>query len=96
LSLCFFVSFTKPTFIQLSFYIYRSLKSNGIKENTSLHFETEFIATDLFLTELLHWFKYTFFKWVNSPICSECSMECIYESVELSTDPYCSKIELHR
>jgi len=91
-----FIYSVKSTFIQLSFHIYRSLKSNGIKEVTSLQFETEFIATDFLLTELLHWFKYKFFRWVNSPICSECLEECTYESMELSTNPYCSRVELHR
>jgi hypothetical protein len=91
-----FVSSAKSIFVQLSFHICRSLKSNGIKEIISLQFETEFIATDLFLTELLHWFKYKFFKWVDNPICSKCLNTCIYESTELSTNPHCSKIELHR
>jgi len=75
--------------------IYRSLKSDNT-EATSSQFEAELIAKDLFLVELLRWFKYEFFKWVNSPMCPTCSTECTYENVIQSTDPHCSRIELHR
>ncbi|EZA49839.1 Peptide-N(4)-(N-acetyl-beta-glucosaminyl)asparagine amidase [Ooceraea biroi] len=72
----------------------RSLKLNGAEE--AAQFETELVAKDLLLIELLRWFKHEFFKWVNSPACSVCSMECVYESVTPSADPRCSRIELHR
>jgi len=65
-------------------------------KNASSQFETELIAKDLFLVELLHWFKHDCFKWVNSPLCSICSTECVYESIAPSSDPHCSEIELHR
>lgn len=53
-------------------------------------------SIDLFLMELLHWFKYDFFQWIDSPLCTNCSKECSYESVRHSLDPRCSHIEVHR
>ncbi|KAK2578135.1 hypothetical protein KPH14_012607 [Odynerus spinipes] len=53
-------------------------------------------STDLFLMELLHWFKYDFFQWVDSPLCISCSKECSFESVRSTSDPKCSRIEVHR
>ncbi|XP_011052920.1 PREDICTED: peptide-N(4)-(N-acetyl-beta-glucosaminyl)asparagine amidase isoform X2 [Acromyrmex echinatior] len=65
-------------------------------EATSSQFEAELIAKDLFLLELLRWFKYEFFKWVNNPKCSTCFTECTYENVIHSVNPHCSRIELYR
>ncbi|XP_011879915.1 PREDICTED: peptide-N(4)-(N-acetyl-beta-glucosaminyl)asparagine amidase [Vollenhovia emeryi] len=72
-----------------------SLKSGSATEASS-QLEAELMAKDLFLVELLRWFKYRFFKWVNSPKCPTCGAECVYENVIRSTDPHCSRIELHR
>ncbi|XP_077265699.1 N-glycanase Pngl [Temnothorax americanus] len=74
----------------------KSFKSDNTAEATSLQFEAELIAKDLFLIELLRWFKHEFFEWVNSPTCPTCSIECTYENVMQSTDHRCSRIELHR
>ncbi|KYN08531.1 Peptide-N(4)-(N-acetyl-beta-glucosaminyl)asparagine amidase [Cyphomyrmex costatus] len=66
-------------------------------EATSSQFEAELIAKDLFLIELLRWFKYEFFEWINNPKCTTCSTECTYENVIQSTNyPNCSRIELYR
>ncbi|XP_018306019.1 peptide-N(4)-(N-acetyl-beta-glucosaminyl)asparagine amidase [Mycetomoellerius zeteki] len=65
-------------------------------EAISSQFEAELIAKDLFLVELLRWFKYEFFKWVNNPKCPTCSTECTYENVIHSINPQCSRIELYR
>ncbi|KAG5346346.1 NGLY1 amidase, partial [Acromyrmex charruanus] len=65
-------------------------------EATFSQFEAELIAKDLFLLELLHWFKYEFFKWVNNPKCPTCFTECTYENVIHSINPHCSRIELYR
>ncbi|KAL6429024.1 hypothetical protein ACFW04_008076 [Cataglyphis niger] len=70
--------------------------SDARKTTSSTQFETELTAKDLLLVELLHWFKHEFFEWVNSPKCSRCSTECVYESVVPSTNHRCSRIELHR
>ncbi|CAL1681720.1 unnamed protein product [Lasius platythorax] len=70
--------------------------SNARETTSSTQFEAELIAKDLLLVELLHWFKHDFFKWVNSPRCSICSAECVYESVVPSTNRRCSRIELHK
>ncbi|EFN73808.1 Peptide-N(4)-(N-acetyl-beta-glucosaminyl)asparagine amidase [Camponotus floridanus] len=75
--------------------IQKGLKFNNAGESTSDQFEV-LMAKDLLLGELLHWFKHEFFKWVNSPKCSRCSSECVYESLVPSTDRQCSRIELHR
>lgn len=53
-------------------------------------------AKDLFLMELLHWFKYKFFTWVDSPKCTACFSECKQQEVILSDDPRCSRIEIHK
>ncbi|XP_014602120.1 PREDICTED: peptide-N(4)-(N-acetyl-beta-glucosaminyl)asparagine amidase [Polistes canadensis] len=53
-------------------------------------------SIDLFLMELLHWFKYDFFQWVDSPLCTTCSTECSFEYIIPSSDPKCSRIEAHR
>ncbi|XP_012527139.1 peptide-N(4)-(N-acetyl-beta-glucosaminyl)asparagine amidase [Monomorium pharaonis] len=74
--------------------IQKSLKLKNAADSSK--FEGELIAKDLFLVELLHWFKYEFFEWINSPMCPTCSIECTYESVIQFPDPHCSKIELHR
>lgn len=74
----------------------KSFKSGKTAEAASSQFEAELMAKDLFLIELLRWFKYEFFEWVNSPICPTCFTECTYENVIQSTDPHCSRIELHR
>lgn len=79
------------------YFICRSYKfTNAKKTTSSTQFEAELMAKDLLLAELLRWFKYEFFKWVNSPRCSRCSSECVYESVVPSTNRQCSRIELHR
>ncbi|XP_029155333.1 peptide-N(4)-(N-acetyl-beta-glucosaminyl)asparagine amidase [Nylanderia fulva] len=70
--------------------------NNATEATSSTQFEAELIAKDLLLVELLHWFKSDFFKWVNSPKCSICSAECVYESVVPSTNRRCSRIELHK
>lgn len=70
--------------------------SDAMESTSSTQFEAELMAKDLLLVELLHWFKHEFFKWVNSPRCSRCSTECVYESVVPSTNRQCSRIELHR
>lgn len=46
--------------------------------------------------ELLHWFKYKFFTWVDSPKCTACFSECRQQEVMLSDDPRCSRIEIHK
>ncbi|XP_012235870.2 peptide-N(4)-(N-acetyl-beta-glucosaminyl)asparagine amidase [Linepithema humile] len=74
----------------------KSFKLNDATKDASSQFETELIAKDLFLVELLHWFKHKCFKWVNSPLCLICSAECVFESVVPSSDPRCSRLELHR
>ncbi|XP_034181028.2 N-glycanase Pngl [Osmia lignaria lignaria] len=51
---------------------------------------------ELFLMELLHWFKYEFFSWVEGLKCSTCSSECKYEMVVESHDPRCSRIEIQK
>lgn len=53
-------------------------------------------STDLFLMEFLHWFKYDFFQWVDSPLCNSCFKECSFESITFTADPKCSRIEIHR
>ncbi|KAL6255088.1 hypothetical protein P5V15_013421 [Pogonomyrmex californicus] len=74
----------------------KSFKLDNTTGTTSSQFEAELIAKDLFLVELLRWFKYEFFEWVNSPICPTCSTECTYEDAIQSANPHCSRIELHR
>ncbi|XP_043588129.1 peptide-N(4)-(N-acetyl-beta-glucosaminyl)asparagine amidase [Bombus pyrosoma] len=51
---------------------------------------------DIFLMELLHWFKYKFFTWVDSPKCTACFSDCKHQSTVPSDDPRCSQIEIHR
>ncbi|XP_011695997.1 PREDICTED: peptide-N(4)-(N-acetyl-beta-glucosaminyl)asparagine amidase [Wasmannia auropunctata] len=74
----------------------KSLKLDNAEAAASSQFEGELIAKDLFLVELLRWFKHEFFEWVNSPKCPTCSTECTYEDAIQSSDPHCSRIELHR
>lgn len=77
--------------------VQKSLKLNdATTKSDSLQLETDLIMKDLFLLELLHWFKCDFFKWVNSPLCSICSTESEYDSEEPSADPRCSRIEIYR
>ncbi|KAL2747647.1 peptide-N(4)-(N-acetyl-beta-glucosaminyl)asparagine amidase [Vespula maculifrons] len=72
-----------------------ALLNKEMKSDSSLK-EDLVSSIDLFLMELLHWFKYDFFQWIDSPLCTSCSMECSYESVRPSSDPKCSRIEVHR
>lgn len=51
---------------------------------------------ELFLMELLHWFKYEFFTWVDGLKCTACSSECKYLEVIKSDDPTMSRIEVQR
>ncbi|XP_043518804.1 peptide-N(4)-(N-acetyl-beta-glucosaminyl)asparagine amidase [Frieseomelitta varia] len=53
-------------------------------------------AKDLFLMELLHWFKYKFFTWIDSPKCTACFSECKQQEMMLSNDPRCTRIEIHK
>ena len=58
--------------------------------------ETAFDSKELFLLELLHWFKHKFFTWVDSLRCSQCFSSCEHHTVVPSNDPRCSRIEIHR
>lgn len=58
--------------------------------------QTDIDLKDLFLGELLHWFKYKFFTWVDSPVCPACREETVYNKTLASGDPRCSRIELYR
>ncbi|XP_017893264.1 peptide-N(4)-(N-acetyl-beta-glucosaminyl)asparagine amidase [Ceratina calcarata] len=51
---------------------------------------------DLFLMELLHWFKYKFFTWVDSPKCTACFSECNLQEVVRTDDLRCSRTEIHK
>lgn len=53
-------------------------------------------AKDLFLMELLHWFKYKFFTWIDSPKCTACFSECKQQEIVSSNDPRCSRVEIHK
>ena len=77
----------------------KRIKQNGAnpdKHTKGLLTETAFDTKELFLLELLHWFKHKFFTWVDSPRCSECFSSCEHHSVAPSKDPRCSRIEIHR
>lgn len=51
---------------------------------------------DIFLMELLHWFKYKFFTWVDSPKCTACFSDCKHQNTVPPDDPRCSQIEIHK
>ncbi|CAK9823571.1 Peptide-N(4)-(N-acetyl-beta-glucosaminyl)asparagine amidase [Anthophora retusa] len=53
-------------------------------------------ARDLFLMELLHWFKYKFFTWIDSPKCTTCFSECRSLETVPSNNPKCSEIEIYK
>ncbi|KOC65312.1 Peptide-N(4)-(N-acetyl-beta-glucosaminyl)asparagine amidase [Habropoda laboriosa] len=53
-------------------------------------------ARDLFLMELLHWFKYKFFTWVDKPKCTRCFSECRSLKTVPCDDPKCSQVEIYR
>ncbi|KAK0167928.1 hypothetical protein PV327_001780 [Microctonus hyperodae] len=56
----------------------------------------EFLIEDLFLAELLYWFKNEFFTWVNSPTCNSCLNPCSFDRNEFVRDAKISRIEIHR
>lgn len=64
--------------------------------NNSEAEEENFTMEDLLLLELLYWFKFEFFTWVNSPPCNLCSNECSFARVEPAKSPGISRIEIHR
>lgn len=79
--------------------LHRHIKVNQTSESGIMkHYSEDDIddAKDLFLMELLHWFKYKFFTWVDSPKCTACFSECKQQEVMLSDDPRCSRIEIHK
>ncbi|XP_060828510.1 peptide-N(4)-(N-acetyl-beta-glucosaminyl)asparagine amidase [Bombus pascuorum] len=51
---------------------------------------------DIFLMELLHWFKYKFFTWVDSPKCTACFSDCKHQNTVPPDDPRCSQVEIHK
>lgn len=53
-------------------------------------------AKDLYLMELLHWFKGKFFTWVDNPKCTGCFSECKYQEVVCSENPKCVRIEIYK
>ncbi|OAD53213.1 Peptide-N(4)-(N-acetyl-beta-glucosaminyl)asparagine amidase [Eufriesea mexicana] len=73
--------------------LHQTCPTEGVEKQYS---EDDIDAKDLFLMELLHWFKYKFFTWVDSPKCTACFLVCEKHEVILSDDPRCSKIEIHK
>lgn len=73
----------------------RQLQKHAKFNRTNAEKEVEDVK-DLFLMELLHWFKYKFFTWVDSPKCTACFSECSRQEVVPSDDPRCSRIEIHK
>ena len=73
----------------LIFYIYyRNMKIKNI--------ENDVVFEDLLLSELLRWFKFDFFKWVDSPTCSNCMGECSFDRQIAASDSKISRIEIHK
>ncbi|XP_014232261.1 peptide-N(4)-(N-acetyl-beta-glucosaminyl)asparagine amidase [Trichogramma pretiosum] len=58
--------------------------------------DDDIVIEDLILSELMSWFKNSFFQWVNSPECDKCSGECSYDRSIKSNNPLVSRIEIHR
>lgn len=77
-------------------YIKLNSGNTEASSNEKLCAETDISVKNLFLLELMHWFKYKFFTWVDSPMCPECKCECVYEKTENSPDPKCLRVEYHR
>ncbi|XP_043290065.1 peptide-N(4)-(N-acetyl-beta-glucosaminyl)asparagine amidase [Venturia canescens] len=74
----------------------KQMKKNKLEQNSSPLPEHQVTMEDFLLVELLDWFKNQFFTWVDSPTCSVCDKGCVYERVELSTDPRISRTEIHK
>ncbi|KZC08058.1 Peptide-N(4)-(N-acetyl-beta-glucosaminyl)asparagine amidase [Dufourea novaeangliae] len=73
------------------------LSKESLEEPTERQYKESDIDTEqLFLMEVMHWFKYKFFTWVDSPNCSACLGSCEYNDVVRSEDPRCSTIEIHK
>lgn len=76
----------------------------GVHYSLELHYRedkikntsTDVVYEDLLLSELLSWFKFKFFKWVNSPACQSCTSECTYNRAISSSNPQISRIEIHK
>ncbi|XP_076249048.1 N-glycanase Pngl [Calliopsis andreniformis] len=64
-----------------------------VKERLS---ESDIDTKDLFIMELMHWFKYKFFTWMDNPKCSACFGDSEHYQDVASEDPKCSRIEIHR
>lgn len=76
---------------------FRTIKTMEIpREGLEKIAETEFTMEDLLLSELLHWFKHDFFKWVDSPKCGFCCSESTFSGVKSSTDKRVSRIEVYK
>ncbi|KAJ8678850.1 hypothetical protein QAD02_014637 [Eretmocerus hayati] len=54
------------------------------------------VFEDVFLIELLSWFKLKFFQWVDSPMCNRCGGKCSHYRDIVSPDPKVSRVEIHR
>lgn len=79
-------------------FIQKEVKASKMEDdsNNSEAEEENFTMEDLLLLELLYWFKFEFFTWVNSPPCNLCSNECSFARVEPAKSPGISRIEIHR
>ncbi|XP_058793997.1 peptide-N(4)-(N-acetyl-beta-glucosaminyl)asparagine amidase [Phymastichus coffea] len=54
------------------------------------------VFEDFFLKELLNWFKFKFFKWVDTLSCHNCMGECYNNGSRVSSYPQISRIEIHK
>ncbi|XP_066600452.1 peptide-N(4)-(N-acetyl-beta-glucosaminyl)asparagine amidase [Prorops nasuta] len=71
-------------------------QSNKSKKSDSSLKEDGFIIKSLFLLELMQWFKYEFFQWFDSPICTICNLNYKLEDTKYSDNNLYSRIEVFR
>ncbi|XP_011494464.1 PREDICTED: peptide-N(4)-(N-acetyl-beta-glucosaminyl)asparagine amidase [Ceratosolen solmsi marchali] len=66
------------------------------KEMKIKNIDGNVVFEDVLFGELLSWFKFKFFKWVDSPVCKKCRGECSFDHIKASPDPQISRIEIHK